>query len=396
MKSLSRCLSRVSVVFVVALLFCGASFGQQTFSGIHGKLSVKGNHIVDQYGIPIQLHGMSMYGWTSNCGYYFYNTSAINHLAQDWHCTAIRMPYMPGGSVAMSYINAVIQACIANGIYIIVDWHDGSSNANATQASTFFKTIATSYHSYPNIMYEPWNEPNGCAWPTVIKPYMETVIGAIRAIDSNNVIICGNPQWDQQPQLAAADPIKDYKNIAYSMHFYAQSHPVASFGPGITTSMNDSCAIFITEYGTCNASGGGPIDLAATEAWYNFLDKNKIGCTNWGVECQDAGGAACFTQSASTTGPWASSVMTSEGAFVRNYIDTSYQGLTVGVLPAQQSLEPQPSSTAKHGFLTRAGGQASVFTITGVRCPAGAALPNGLYVVRDAKNSPAARIMMVR
>jgi hypothetical protein len=245
-------------------------------------------------------------------------------------------------------------------------------------------------------MYEPWNEPNGCAWPTVIKPYMETVIGAIRAIDSSNIIICGNPQWDQQPQLAAADPIKDYKNIAYSMHFYAQSHPVASFGPGITTAMNDTCAIFITEYGTCNASGGGPIDLTATEAWYNFLDKNKIGCTNWGVECQDGGGAACFTQSASTTGPWPSSVMTSEGAFVQNYIDTSYQGLSVGVVPSGPKFQRRANVTTINGLLTRANSKGSVFTFNGVRCPAGRALPEGLYIVREAGSIRTQGALLIR
>jgi endoglucanase len=380
-------LSTVFLSLFACLLLVSLTFGQQTFVGVHGQLSVKGPHIVDQYGNQLQLHGMSMYGWTSNCGYDFYNASAINHLAQDWKCTAIRMPYMPGGAIAMSYINAVIDACIANGIYVIIDWHDGSSNASAAQASTFFKTIATSYHKYPNIMYEPWNEPNGCAWPTVIKPYMETVIGAIRAIDSNNIIICGNPSWDQQPQLAAASPITDYKNIAYSMHFYAQSHPVASFGPGITTSMNDSCAIFITEYGTCNASGGGPIDLAATEAWYNFLDKNKIGCTNWGVECEDGGGAACFTQSANANGPWPSSVMTAEGAFVQNYIDTSYQGLSVGVVQNGSRLQQRVRVTAMAGPLTGGTATASVFTMSGVRCPAGRKLPNGLYIIRDPGNN---------
>ena len=380
--------------FIVAVWLCGISFGQQTFSGIHGQLSVKGAHIVDKNGTILQLHGMSMYGWTSTCGYDFYNASAINHLAQDWHCTAIRMPYQPNGSIAMSAIDTVIEACIANGIYVIVDWHDGSMNClSPAPASAFFKTIATSYHSYPNIMYEPWNEPT-CDWSTVIKPYMETVIGVIRAIDSSNIVICGNPAWDQQPQVAAANPIKDFKNIAYSMHYYAASYPVASFGTGITTAMNAGCAIFITEYGTCANSGGAPINLAESAAWYSFLDKNKIGSTSWGVECKDVGGAACFTQSASTTGPWPSSVMTTEGAFVENYIDTSYQGLTVGVLPNGQKLQQHANVAAIKGLLTGAGTKASIYTINGVRCSAGSKLPSGLYIVRDPGNSAVTSLMM--
>jgi len=38
---------------------------------------------------------------------------------------------------------------------------------------------------------------------------METIIKTIRAIDPDNIIICGNPNWDQQPQNAAADPITE-------------------------------------------------------------------------------------------------------------------------------------------------------------------------------------------
>ena len=158
--------------------------------------------------------------------------------------------------------------------------------------------------------------------------------------------------------------------------------------------MNAGCAIFITEYGTCANSGGAPINLAESAAWYSFLDKNKIGSTNWGVECKDVGGAACFTQSASTTGPWPSSVMTTEGAFVENYIDTSYQGVSVGVLPNGSKLEQRAKAPTPNGSLTRVGAKSSIFTINGVRCPAGSKLPSGLYIVRDPGNSAVTSLMM--
>ncbi len=183
----------------------------------------------------------------------------------------IRLPELTNGSPPMSYITTVIQACIDSGMYVIVDWHDCTANANAANASAFFKTIATSYHTYPNILYEPWNEPSasgGPSWSGVIKPYMETVIAAIRAIDPNNIVICGNPQWDQLPQNAAADPITDYKNIAYSMHFYSGSHSESGFGPGISTAMSKGCAVFITEYGACN-TGTVAAQPQCTQ-WYHF------------------------------------------------------------------------------------------------------------------------------
>jgi endoglucanase len=366
----TKLFSKIAFMSIALTVFATQSFG---VAAKYGQLSCISGHICGSSGQPVQLRGMSMYGWTNACGYAFYNASCISNLAKTWNCTAIRMPYQPNGSIPMTQINAVIQACIDNGIYVIVDWHGSTA---ASQAVTFFKTVATQWHTYPNIMYEPWNEPSGVQWTPTIKPYMETVIAAIRAIDANNIIICGNPNWDQQPQSAAADPITDFKNIAYSMHFYAASHSEASFGPGISTCISKGCAIFITEYGTCNASGGSPLNLPATTTWYTFLDANKIGSTNWGVECQDMNGAAAFQKSASTTGPWAASDLTADGAFVKAYI-------MAGPTEVAPNDLQRASAPVKNAILTGANAKSGIFTISGVRCPSGAKLPNGLYVVED-------------
>ena len=93
-NSHSREVRRVSGIAFTCLAFVSLSFGQQTFVGVHGKLSVKGNKIVDQNGSPITLHGMSMYCWVA-AREAFFNTSAINHLAQDWKCTVIRIAILP-------------------------------------------------------------------------------------------------------------------------------------------------------------------------------------------------------------------------------------------------------------------------------------------------------------
>ena len=203
-KSLSRTargFSRFAVVAFAGMALVSLSFGQATFVGIHGKLKVQGSHIVDQNGNLIQLHGMSMYGWTNACGYAFYNSNAIKYLAQTYKCTVLRIPYQTGGSISMAIYDTAIQACINNGIYAILDWHsDGGDQTLLTQAEAFFTTVATKYGNIPNIMYEPWNEPSGSSdtW-AVIKAYMESVIAVIRKIDTANIILCGNPQWNQLP-----------------------------------------------------------------------------------------------------------------------------------------------------------------------------------------------------
>ena len=93
--SLRACgFSRIALIGLASLAFVSPSSGQQTFVGAHGRLSVKGNKIVDVKGNPITLHGMSLYCWAAQ-GKQFFNTSAINHLAQDWKCTVIRIAVLP-------------------------------------------------------------------------------------------------------------------------------------------------------------------------------------------------------------------------------------------------------------------------------------------------------------
>ncbi len=384
-----RGFSSFAVVAVSCLALVSPSFGKPA---MYGQLSIKNAHFCGQDGNPVQLRGMSMYPWTAAGGYDFYTHSCIAWLYSNWHCTAIRLPYLTNGSPPRALLDTVIKACIDSGIYVIVDWHDCTANANAANASAFFKTIATSYHTYPNIMYEPWNEPsesNGPSWPNVIKPYMETVIGVIRAIDSNNIIICGNPQWNQEPQLAAADPITDYKNIAYSMHFYSGSHPVATYSPGITTSMKDGCAIFITEYGACNT--GTVAAQPQCTLWYHYLDSNMIGSTNWGVEWVDAC-LGTLTSGSSYTGGWSASNLSSDGTFVKAYVTA---GSFVGILPDESKFQRRTKAPIINGFLTGAETKsAAVYTINGVRCSAGGKLPNGLYIVRDQGNNVVTGLMM--
>ena len=70
------------------------------------------------------------------------------------------------------------------------------------------------------MIYEICNEPNGCSWNT-IRDYAEQIIKVIRKNDANAVIILGTPNWSQLGSEVANHPIKGYKNIMYSLHFYA-------------------------------------------------------------------------------------------------------------------------------------------------------------------------------
>jgi len=289
--------------------------------GVHGQLKVSGNKIVDQNGNPVTLHGMSMYDWSQQ-GRQFYNASAVGHLAKDFECAILRVPILPqNASSGLSRLEAVLDAAVANGIYAIIDWHGGGSSQQ-TAAATFFGSMSAKYGNTPNIMYEPWNEPT-VAWATV-KTYHEAVIAAIRANDPDNIIFLGTPQWDQKPDTAAADPVTTSTNLAYVVHFYANSHPLAGFQKAITTTLNANLAIFVTEYGGCSANGNGTFNATELQKWWTFLDANDIGCTNWAVETNGET-SSIFKTNASANGPWTTADLTDpDGTTIISYIQSKY------------------------------------------------------------------------
>src|SRR5271157_3054332 len=315
-------LARMAALACACLALASSVLADDTFVQKHGRLSVKGNKIVDKDGNPTTLHGMSLYCWAQQ-GWQYFNTSAINHFAQDWKCTVIRIAILPRAyknnpTKEIDKVKSVLDACIANGIYGIIDWHSmrGAQN-DVASSQAFFSAVATAYGKTPNIMYEPWNEPEQESWP-VIKKYHEAIIAKIRPIDPESIIICGNRHWDQECAEASKDPITSSKNIAYSIHFYAATHRQSLRNNG-ATALRNGFTLFCTEYGTSSATGGGAYDPAETKKWWTWLDENDVGCANWSAAALGETSAA-FKPGASATGPWTDDMLKPSGLLVRDYI----------------------------------------------------------------------------
>src|SRR5690606_18847362 len=108
---------------------------------------------------------------------------------------------------------------------------------------------------HPNVIYEIFNEPDKETWPEV-KAYSTEVIAAIRAIDPDNIILIGCPQWDQDIHLVAADPIKNVSNIMYTVHYYAATHK-QWLRDRCNAALAKGIPIFISESAGMEASGDG-------------------------------------------------------------------------------------------------------------------------------------------
>ncbi len=286
----------------------------------HGMLYTNGNYIVDEHGAPIQLKGMSLF-WSQWSGK-FWNADVVHNLAQDWGCTVIRAAmgienggYLTNPATEKHKVITVVEAAIKEGIYVIIDWHAHDIHTN--EAVTFFTEMAQKYKNVPNVIFEIYNEPDFESWKEV-KSYAETVIGAIRSQGATNLIVVGSPKWSQDVDIAANDPITGYENIAYTLHFYAGTHKQELRNKALIA-MNKGLALFVTEWGTCDASGNGGLNLAESEIWLNFLNKYLISWANWSLFDKDET-ASALLPGASTTGPWPDSQLTESGKWVKSKI----------------------------------------------------------------------------
>jgi endoglucanase len=272
----------------------------------HGQLKVTGTKLMDAKGQPVALHGMSL-GW-HNLWPRFYNAGVIKTLVKDWNCTVIRAAmgielndsgYLKNPVSSAAKIKAVVDAAIQEGIYIIIDWH--SHNIKQKEAVDFFKQMATAYGKYPNVIYELFNEPDYETWPEV-KTYSEEIIKTIRSIDPDNIILIGSPKWDQDIQLPAADPIKGYDNLMYTMHFYAGTHK-QWLRDRTDEAINKGLPIFISECAGMEASGDGPIDDSEWNKFVSWMDARGLSWIAWSVS-DKAETCSVLNPSAASNGDW--------------------------------------------------------------------------------------------
>ncbi len=295
----------------------------------HGKLKVNGNKIVDENDNNVQLRGMSLY-WSQWQGE-FYNQSTVNWLVENWKCTWVRaaMAIEEGGYTEnqgeeKDKVFRVIDAAIEAGIYVIVDWHDHHADNKRELAREFFREVAQRYGHYPNIIYELWNEPlNIHDWSQVIKPYHEYVIQGIREIDGDNLIICGTSVWSQAVDKAADDPIENFENVAYTLHYYAGTHGEDLMDKA-RYALDKDIAIVVTEWGTSEASGGGYFGENESHDWWDFLDENHISWANWSLSRVEETSAA-LVPNAGTEGGWQDNDLSRSGRLVRNELLDKYQ-----------------------------------------------------------------------
>jgi endoglucanase len=288
------------------------------------KLQVTGTQLVNSRGKTVQLRGVSTHGlsWYPE----YVNKSAFVYMKKNWGINVVRLAmytseyngYCTGSTENKKTLEKQIENGVRYateaGLYVIIDWHilsDGNPKTNQKQAVAFFKKMAKKYQNYTNVLYEICNEPNGGITWSTIRSYAETVIKAIRTYDKDAVILIGTPTWSQDVDAAAKNPLKGYKNLMYTLHFYAGTHG-QSLRLKAQAALNAGLPLFVSEFGISDASGSGSLNKTEGKRWLTFLDKNKISYVAWNLSNKNESSALVKASSKKTTG-WKSGDLTPWG-----------------------------------------------------------------------------------
>ncbi|WP_171990711.1 cellulase family glycosylhydrolase [Streptomyces sp. JHA26] len=307
--------------------------GDGTPVDINGQLHVCGVNLCNQYNRPIQLRGMSTHGiqWFSQC----YTNASLDALANDWRSDLLRISmyvqedgYETDPAGFTNRVNSLVDMAEARGMYAVIDFHTltpGDPNFNLDRAKTFFASVAARNAGKNNVIYEIANEPNGVSWAG-IKSYAEQVIPVIRAADPDAVVIVGTRGWSSlgvsdgsNESEVVANPV-NATNIMYAFHFYAASHK-DNYRATVSRAAS-RLPLFVSEFGTVSATGGGAVDRASSIAWLDLLDQLKISYANWTYSDADEGSAAFRPGTCDGTDYSSSGVLTESGALLKSRIST--------------------------------------------------------------------------
>lgn len=256
------------------------------------QLHVDGMFLLDASGDTVVLNGPSL-GWHSNWGR-FYNDSTVMAFKEKWGANITRAAigahtsgdvvncYDADSADAMTKLYTVIDAAIANGMYIICDWHSHENRLD--DAMKFFTDVTGKYGDTPNIIYEIWNEPTEVEWQE-IKDYANKLIPVIREKAPNSVIIVGTPRWDQDVDIASESPL-EFDNLLYALHFYAASHG-DEYRAKAEKAIANGLPLIISECGSMENTGDGPIGYESWDKWVKIADDNKLSMLMWDIADKD-------------------------------------------------------------------------------------------------------------
>ena len=298
---------------------------------------------------PVQVKGPSLY-WSDGSGYLFYNMETVDWFVDNMQIGVIRaamgiryynnegtQEVNKAGGVAGYYFNPdgqkalmkkVVDAAIANDIYVIIDWHSHQAHNETQSAKDFFVWMANQYKDVPNIIWEVYNEPTNAVGASQVNTHAKTIVDALKAAGNNNLVLIGSPSWSTQPSGQTSGWGAN-DNVAFTFHFYAAEHvsnsatspPSAGGGSSAQSTMSSNFPVFGSEWGAVRANGNGSVDQNSSNNWTTWMDDNKISGCMWNASDLNEG-SSMFSTGTNTTN-MSTTRLTGSGTYFQKYMSNS-------------------------------------------------------------------------
>lgn len=341
-----------------------------------GALCVKGTQLTDSKGNPVQLRGISTHGlsWFPQ----YVNQELFYELRNDWKANVMRLAmytaenggYCTDGNKdkLKQLVKDGVQYATNADMYVMIDWHvlrDEDPNRNKDEAKKFFGEMSKEYAGADNVIYEICNEPNGATSWADVKAYALEIIPIIRANDKDALIIVGTPTWSQDVDKAAADPITEYDNIMYSLHFYATTH-TDWLRERMNQALDSGLPIFVSEFGTCDASGNGAFDEYQSNEWIKALDARGVSYVTWNLSNKNET-SSIFSAGCSKTSGFTTEDLSQNGKWIYKLLtgNRKVEDLTAGDGKEEKSSEKNSSEKQGDSKENTSGKEPAADSVTG-------------------------------
>ena len=233
-----------------------------------GRLSARGNQIVDTEGNVILLKGLMPPDPARLRAEGTFNRNFFTGMA-DTGANVIRIPVHPENWVRdpdylWRYLDPIVTWAGESNLYVILDWHYIGNVATGAgpqmpdlDASPkeltleFWRTTAGYFSQAPHVIFEIFNEPQSIRaadW----QGSAEEIVQAIRGAGADQLVIVGGIDYGKDLSWVLEHPVRD-ANVAYASHIYP-AHPRTSWQHWFGD-VAEEYPVLITEWGFMSEAG---------------------------------------------------------------------------------------------------------------------------------------------
>ena len=233
-------------------------------------------------------------------------------IARDWKANCVRIGVAPvswrrNPERTLAALGADVAAALAQGMFVIIDWHaigwpdgytqlsDGSKalyDSDFALATSFWRRCAATYRGDGRVAFQLWCEPvfqrqewrtrRGSTW-MALRPFFLRMTETVRTAGAPNLLLATGTNWAYDLKGIREDLLPD-ANTAYEWHVYGDPVEVdEAHWERATDGLERVKPVVVTEWGFQEATDEHFKGTAEGfgKPFLRFMDERGMGWTAW-------------------------------------------------------------------------------------------------------------------